>query len=213
MKRSLKTLLTVVAIAGFAQAANAQYMYLDANGNGVHDTADRLNANGTTTTVDLYVRTNQNRDGSPAVCDTGTEPLTINQYQINLLAIGGTVTYTNFINQQAATMTFSFGEFNPDGVRYKNGFGGLTQLAPGNYRLCTLTITGVSGSPRIDIVDYVNVTGDFTGFGTSCAGRGFDNVYRLDGPNVRNATGDRGTLGTSWIGTGWWRADRTVHRS
>src|SRR6185295_16371688 len=112
------------------------------------------------------------------------EPLTINQYQINMQAVGGLVTYTNFINQQAATMFFGFGEVNPDGVRYKNGFGGVTQLPAGTYRLCTLTITGVSGFPRIDIVDLVSGSADFTGFGTSCAGRQFDNVYRLTGPSL-----------------------------
>jgi flagellar hook capping protein FlgD/putative Ig domain-containing protein len=185
-------LFAAVLTIPFAVPATAQYMYLDANANGVHDSGDRLNANGTATTVDLFVQTNTNRDGSTAVCDTGPEPLTINQYQINLLAVGGTVTYSNFINQQAATMTFAFGEFNPDGVRYKNGFGGGTQLPVGTYRLCTLTITGATGSPRIDIVDQVSGSPDFTGFGTSCIGRGFDNVYRLDGPNVPPQTGDVG---------------------
>src|SRR5881396_2198537 len=168
LKRVFMALLTVVAVAGLAQTASAQYMYLDSNANGVHDTGDKLNANGTPTTVDVWVQTNTNRNGSTATCDTGTEPLTINQYQVNLLAVNGTVTYSGFINQQSATMTFGFGELNPDGVRYKKGFGGGTQLAPGNYRLCTLTITGVGQTPRIDIVDQVVGSNDFTGFGTAC---------------------------------------------
>jgi PKD repeat protein len=200
MNRLLKVLLTIVAVAGFAREAGAQYMYLDTNGNGVHDTGDRLNANGTPTTVDLYVRTNQNRDGSTAVCDTGDGPLTINVYWINLMAAGGTVTYSGFVNRQP-TMTAAFGELNPDGVRYKNGFGGAPQLAPGLYRCCTLTITGMTGSPRIDIVDAVSGSPDFTGFGTSCSGHGFDNVYRLDGPNTRAFIGDVGDF-VDWDGLG-----------
>jgi len=200
MKRLLTALLTVFAVAGLAPLASAQYMYLDSNGNGVHDTGDRLNANGTPTTVDLYVWTNQNRDGSTPVCDTGDGPLTINVYWINLMAAGGTVTYSGFVNRQP-TMNVAFGELNPDGVRYKNGFGGAPQLAPGQYRCCTLTIMGVSGSPRIDIVDLVNGSVDFTGFGTQCSGHGFDNVYRLDGPNVRNFTGDVGDF-FDWDGLG-----------
>jgi hypothetical protein len=192
LNRVLTALLTIGAVAGFAQVANAQYMYLDANANGVHDTGDHLNANGTPTTVDLYVWTDQNRDGSPAVCDTEPEVrLTINVYWINLMAVGGVVTYSDFVNLQP-TMTIGFGELNPDGVRYKNGFGGATPLVPGQYRLCTLTITGVSGSPGIDIVDLVSGSVDFTGFGTQCSGHAFDNVYRLDGPNVLPFTGDVG---------------------
>src|SRR5216117_2192112 len=194
-------LFAAVLTLPFAIPASAQYMYLDSNANGVHDVGDRMNANGTATTADLYVITNQNRDGSTATCDTGTEPLTINQYQVNLLAVNGTVTYSGFINQQSATMTFGFGEFNPDGVRYKNGFGGGTQLAPGNYRLCTITITGVGQTPRIDIVDQVVGSNDFTGFGTACLGNGFDNVYRLDGPNVIPATGAPGDF-FDWDGLG-----------
>jgi PKD repeat protein len=201
LNRILTALLTILAVVGFAQVANAQYMYLDSNGNGIHDTGDRLNANGTPTTVDLYVRTNQDRDGSTAVCDIGTdEPLTINVYWINLMAVGGVVTYSGFVNHQP-TMTFGFGELNPDGVRYKNGFGGATPLAPGQYRCCTLTITGVAGSPRIDIVDLVSGSLDFTGFGTQCTGRAFDNVYRLDGPNTRSFTGDVGDF-VDWDGLG-----------
>jgi PKD domain-containing protein/putative Ig domain-containing protein/flagellar hook capping protein FlgD len=200
MKRYLTTLLTIAAVVGFVRAASAQYMYLDSNGNGVHDASDRLNANGIATTVDLYVWTNQNRDGSTAVCDTGPEPLSINQYQINLLAMNGTVSYSGFTNRQP-TMTFAFGELNPDNVRYKNGFGGGTQLAPGQYRLCTLTITGLTGVPRIDIVDQVVGSPDFTGFGTSCIGHGFDNVYRLDGPHVPPQTGDVGDF-VDWDGLG-----------
>jgi len=168
LKRVFMALLMVVAVAGLAQTASAQYMYLDANANGVHDTGDKLSANLSPTTVDLYVRTNMNRDGSTAVCDTGPEALTINQYQINLLAVNGTVTYSGFINQQSASMPTNFGEFNPDGIRYKNGYGGGTQLAPGTYRLCTLTITGQTGTPRIDIVDLVSGSADFTGFGSAC---------------------------------------------
>src|SRR5258705_12715063 len=158
-------------------------MYLDENANGVHGQGDKLNAKSKETTVDLYVRTNMNRDGTTAVCDTGPEPLTINQYQINLLAVGGTVTYSGFINQQASMPT-NFGELNPDGVRYKNGFGGGTNNPAGTYRLCTITITGATDSPRIDIVDLVNGSADYTGFGSACLGNGFDNVYRVDGADL-----------------------------
>ena len=58
MRRLFTALLAFVAVVGLARAANAQYMYLDSNGNGIHSSGDRLNPNGTPTTVDL-VRSNK----------------------------------------------------------------------------------------------------------------------------------------------------------
>ncbi len=133
------------------------------------------------------------------MCDTGDGPLSINVYMINLMAVGGVVTYSGFINRQP-TMTTTTGELNPDGIRYKNFWGGSTQLPPGQYRLCTLTITGMTGTPRIDIVDLVSGSVDYTGFGTSCSGLEFDNNYRLDGPNTQ-ALGAPGDF-TDWDGLG-----------
>src|SRR5439155_1077260 len=95
----------------------------------------------------------------------------------------------------------SSGELNPDGVRYKNGHYGIQYLPPGLFRLCTLTITGTSGTPRIDIVDLVSASTDFTGFGTQCPSRGFDNTYRLDGPNTQAFYGGPGDF-TDWDGLG-----------
>jgi hypothetical protein len=59
-------ILAVVAIAGFTQIATAQYMYLDSNGNGVHDAGDVMQGTGVGTTVD-GLATNANRDGSPHI--------------------------------------------------------------------------------------------------------------------------------------------------
>jgi hypothetical protein len=86
--------------ASFVTPVSAQYMYLDSNANGIHDAGDVLNANGTPTTVDVWLRTNQNRDGSTAECNTADGELTMNSYVVCLLAQGGTVTYSGFINQQ-----------------------------------------------------------------------------------------------------------------
>ena len=174
--------LAVLVVA--APAARAQYMYLDANGNGVHDSGDQLKSNGTPTTVDVWINTNHNRDGSLAVCDIdGTSPLGINAYAINLLAAGGLVSYSGYTDHFG---TIAFGELNPgDGLRYKNGFGGQPTFPPGTYRVATLTITGQSGSPRVDIVDMVSGSSDFTMFGTGaggCIGDDFDNTYKLTGP-------------------------------
>src|SRR5207247_480727 len=99
-KRLLTMLVVIVAIAGFAQVAHAQYMYLDSNANGIHDSGDKLNANGVATTVDVFLDTAHNRNGIASVCDTGDGILSINSYLVCLAAVNGTVTYSGFINQQ-----------------------------------------------------------------------------------------------------------------
>jgi hypothetical protein len=98
-------------------------MYLDSNGNGIHDAGDKLNDNGDSTVVDIYLNTNRmRRNAAPCDVDPGTE-MTINSYAFNLVASGGTVTYRNYINRQATTMPSQAQVVNPgDGVTYKNGF-------------------------------------------------------------------------------------------
>jgi PKD repeat protein len=112
-----------------APAADAQYMFLDSNGDGVTNANDRLNPNGMATNVRVFVITNQNRDGSPALCNSdddngnppGTTPLTINSYALNLAVEGGAVAYSGFSNQQSSMVT-PFGEINAGDGFYKERF-------------------------------------------------------------------------------------------
>ncbi|HET9252234.1 MAG TPA: putative Ig domain-containing protein [Candidatus Eisenbacteria bacterium] len=180
MRRILILVLGAAAIVGVAVPAGAQYMYLDSNGDGVHSASDVMSPNGTPTTVDVWVRTNQNRDGSAAVCNRQDGELTINSYVVNLAVANGTASYSGFINR--TPFGVAFGELNPGNGLYKNGFGQQAPQLPGLYRLMTLTITATSGSPRVDIVDIVNGSADFTSFGTLCSGNDFDNTYKLTGP-------------------------------
>ena len=92
MKLLIRLVFAVALLGAFATPAAAQYMYLDSNGDGIHTEADDLNANGVPTTVDVWIITNQNRDGSEAVCNTQDGILQINSYAVNLVAEGGTVT-------------------------------------------------------------------------------------------------------------------------
>ncbi len=189
------SLFTVaVAVAGLAPTASAQYMYLDANGNGIHDVGDKMNINGTPTVVDVYLDTNHNRDGSNATCDSGPEELTMNSYVVQLATFPSTskVTFSGFVNQQP-TMTTSFIEVMSDSA-YHNGFGQQSPIAAGLYKLCTITITGQSGSPSINIVDIIpEGTADLTSFGGNCFGNDFDNTYKL--------------VGASGIGSDWHDTD------
>ena len=181
--------LTVLALAVLvlvAPAARAQYMYLDSNGNGVHDSGDQLAANGTATTVDLWINTNHNRDGSVATCNVDpTQELSIHDYYFNLQASGGQVSYGGFVTHMG---NIAFPVVNPgDGIQYANGQGGNVQFPPGTYHLATLTITGTSGAPTISIVDRVTASNTNTAFGTNgslgCFGNDFDNTYKLAGPS------------------------------
>ena len=199
MQRLLLTLLIAVAIAGLAAPAGAQYMYLDSNGNGVSDNGDRLNANGVPTTADVWIITNQDRDGTTAQCKTADGDLTINSYVVNLLAQNGTVTYSNFINQQP-NWTVSFGEANVGDGQYKNGRGGpaANRLPPGGpYKLMTITITGTAGTPIINVNDLNSNSADFTSFGTQCSGNDFDNTYKLAGTHGGSDWTDADGLGTT----------------
>ncbi len=179
------SLLTAFALLPLATPASAQYMYLDSNANGVHDDGDRLNPNGTATTVDVWLFTNQNRDGTIVECNVDPSlPLNMNSYVVNLKASGGEVTYANFVNG-FPLFTTAFGEANAGAGQYKNGFGGPASAAvgPGGpFKICTITITGTTGSPLILINDINTDSQDFTSFGTRCDGNDFDSTYKLSGP-------------------------------
>src|SRR5436190_2248056 len=193
LKRVVVALLTVMAVAGLAQVASAQYMYLDTNANGVHDTGDRLNANGDSTVADLYLNTTQNRNGSAVTCNTapGTA-MDINSYAFCLVASGGTATYRNYINRQATAFPNHAEMLNPGDGTYKDAFYSFSYTPGGLLRLGTLTITGTGGSPTIGFVDIVGASQDFTSFGTPCPGIAGDNTYRLDGPNTQAFYGGPG---------------------
>lgn len=169
--------LAALLMAAGAGTAQAQYLYLDADGDGVHTAADRLNAG--TTTMDLWIRTNLNRDGSPATCSSapGTS-LTINSYEFILKAAGGTVSWDSFDNLQA-DFTTDLGTAS-DPTEIHTGFGGGTLLPPGTYKLGTLTVTILSGSPSLQFATTSNLSGVFlTSFGSQCPGAEFDNTLRL----------------------------------
>src|SRR5258707_675696 len=95
----LFALCVPLALCLLAVPAQAQYMFLDADGDGLHTAADVVNQAGTTT-FDVWIRTDTNRDGTSATCSSGDGALDIRSYQFILHAVEGTVTWGAFTNAQ-----------------------------------------------------------------------------------------------------------------
>lgn len=160
----------------------AQYMFLDANGDGLNTPADHLATTGSTT-LDVWLNSNHNKDGTLATCSNGTGSLTVTSYEFCLLVSNGTAIWGTYSNNQSF-MTTGFGVAS-SATAYRIGFGGQTNLSPGTYKLGTLILTAFTGAPSILIVPASSLSETyFTAFGSSCLGRDFDNYPKLGpGPN------------------------------
>jgi hypothetical protein len=173
MKHSL-LLVAVVALVAFAAPAHSQYMWLDVDGNGICDTNDTLTPS--STSVDVWLSTNLNGDGSPAIC--AIEPstnLTINSYEFFVRSTGSMTLGAWSDNMSYPT---SFGDFQAGTDAYHGRAG--AQQVEGTYKLGTLAISGVAAGATLSIVaaSSVNPPG-YTSFGTNCPGGEFDNTYKL----------------------------------
>jgi PKD repeat protein len=169
--------IALATLLASASPARAQYMFLDADGDGNHTAADRLTAG--TTSLDLWIRTNTDRNGSPATCASspGT-PLTINSYEFILKSVGGTVSWDSYTNLQPDFVTDLGTASSPD--EFHTGFGGGAILPAGTYKLGTLVVTVASGSPSLEFAAAGNLSGVFlTSFGSQCPGADFDNTLKL----------------------------------
>jgi len=160
----------VTTIALLAVSAQAQYMYLDSNGNGVHDVGDRLRV--CPTRIDVWLNTANNRDGSPASCAFGTGGLDLAHYEFVFQAVGGTVTWgpmSNLIEGFARILARDARDTTGT-VFYHNGaIRAGAALPPGLYKVATLTVTVATGSPRIDIISrHPNNGTGRTSFGSEC---------------------------------------------
>ena len=155
-------------------------MYLDSNGNGVSDAGDRLRT--CATKIDVWLNTAFNRNGTPAACAVGTGALNMGHYEFVLQAIGGTVVYgpmTNLIPGFSISLARDARDTTGP-VYYHNGAFG-SPVAPGLYKLATLTVTVATGSPQLAIINThpANGTGR-TSFGSECPATSvYDHMNRL----------------------------------
>ncbi|HEX7078872.1 MAG TPA: T9SS type A sorting domain-containing protein [Candidatus Eisenbacteria bacterium] len=143
----------------------AQYIYLDTNGDGVHTDEDTVGPVGTTT-VDIWLHTNVNKDGTVVTCGSGEE-LGISSYSFVLHAVGGTVTwgaYTNNVPIPRGCFASMF-----DATDFYEYFCEVPLEPAGLYRLGTLTLQVAGGSPSLLFAPSTPLNGlARTEFGTQC---------------------------------------------
>ena len=168
---------------GFAPHATAQYLFLDTNGNGVRDAGDKIDPTGTTT-IDIWLETDRNRDGTPAICDPEEGVgLTINSYTVAFDVFGGTVRFGPMQNRLPFSdrpVCFGTYEDTTNATSYHNGWGWRDILPPGRYELATITLDVTSGTPSLFVAQRRKLQpSDRTTFGTKCSGWDSDNTYKL----------------------------------
>jgi hypothetical protein len=152
-------LCVTVGLISLPQDAAGQYIFLDTNGDSNHTAADRLPFG--TTTVDLWLDLERNRDGTPAQCtEWGSvlpNPLDLGGIDVLLETTGGPITWGD-----PDCPLFGFVSFSktPSSL-YLSLYRG-TKLPAGKYKLASFWIQALSGPPRIDFVPWN------TQFTTSC---------------------------------------------
>lgn len=162
MLRNLLAGLVIILLSS-AGNAGAQYIFLDTNDDGVRSVADALSGSGSTN-VDVWLRTDANRDGSRAASAVGSSiPLSIFSYEFVLRAINGTVEWGDYRNLQP-TMSTKLGEHRSAAEFYVGFFGDAPGLPPGRYKLGTLAVRVISGAPRLQ---FTSMSSEFYGAQTS----------------------------------------------
>jgi hypothetical protein len=196
MKQCL-LILTLVSVLGVAAPAVAQFMWIDVNGDGKCSSLDMLHSG--VHSIDIWLSTNTNGNGSAAVCPSGTYPLTINSYTFVLSNGTGGVAY----GQWTDAMGFSIAAGGPtfNSTDYFIGRAGADILPPGTYKLGSLGITVTGYAPILSIMksSTIDPTSQ-TSFGSACEGQDFNNTMRY-GENADHVPpGDwNDVCGTSWL--------------
>jgi hypothetical protein len=156
-------MLAGVCALALAGSADAQYLFLDTNGDGRWTSEDRMRLDGDTR-VAIWLDTNHNRDGSAARPSGSAKQLfTINAYQIILRAVGGTVMWGRYVNLMP-TMTSGLAKF-ASATEFSTGWGGVDLLPPGTYKLGVLEV-------GITIILSSSASGSVMGTGLMLMGLG-----------------------------------------
>jgi hypothetical protein len=192
MKACLPVLAALITLA-IGVPASAQYMWIDVNGDGINGcttpgvTSDDDFLTPATTSIDIYLSTDRNGNGSVASCPTGYA-LTINSYTFVLTNGSGGVAYGAWTD----AMGFSIAAGGPalNTTDYFIGRASATIQPAGTYKLGSLAVT-VTGSPRLDILAHSSIDNTSqTSFGSACPGQDFNNTMRYGENADLNPPGD-----------------------
>lgn len=194
MKHGYIVLVALVALA-IGAPASAQYMWLDVNGDGQCTVDDVLGPS--TTSVDVWIDTDSNADGSPATCVTADGDMTINSYGFVLNAPAGGVTYGTWTDNMGFTQPFDNGTA---GTEVWVAWASTTPQPAGTYKLGTLNIT-VTGNNVLQFLPISSTVGTaLTAFGAACSGFEFDNTlkYTSEWNDVCGTTAPTPVAETTW---------------
>jgi len=164
----------VLALLCTTTVASAQYIYLDTNGDGSNTPADNFACSGSTT-LDIWLDTAFNRDGSLGVCPTGN----IYSYQFIVRAGGGIVEWGGFTN---ALPGFTSLPSASNATDYHAAAIGpaISPLGGGKYKLGSLTLTVKSGCAGLTFAGSTQIKTYYaTSLGSNCVSQQFDNTMRL----------------------------------
>jgi hypothetical protein len=208
----LRLLMVVLGILTGVLPARAQYLYLDANGDGLNSDLEAALGNIVPTdllwaayveAVDVYLVTDKMADGTPATCTSG-EPFTIGSYQVVLRYVGsGSVTvsgWTDAMGFDGPNISAGDGTLAVAGPDIWIGRAGASHKAPGSYKLGTLHVT-ITGFPILVFASSSGIDAAAeTAFASECDGARSDGLLRL-GP-----VGDSSFDFVQSFGTTYWDA-------
>jgi hypothetical protein len=184
--------VSVAVVLGLLPAVAAgQYLYMDANGDGVYTSSDVLRF-GETLPVDIWIRTDAGRTGptqQPPAC------LTIFSYEFVIRAEGGKVEWGEYTNHMSA-MPVRFGPRSTQS-EYYDGYAGTAGLPPGRYKLGRLMVRVLAGSPSLSFQPrYSAWPALLTSFGSDCPGKENDHTLKLGA--VGGGSPSAGTVEGDW---------------
>jgi hypothetical protein len=106
------------------------------------------------------------------------ESLTVNSYEVVLHCDGGTVSWSEFHNEQP-TMTWALGSVSDDTDLYV-AYGGVCRLSPGLYLLGTVDVQVTNGTPGVSLAPRTHLGPQFgTSFGSRCPGIAGANTLQM----------------------------------
>jgi len=201
MKKSL-LLLGVIAALAIGAPAYSQYVYLDANNDGVCTLGDNLTS--ATTAIAVWLNTNHDANGTTKTCAANAgQPLDIFSYDLVVHQSGtGSVTFNSYTNAASGfTQVNALTVAGADaGVGYGAPLGG--NLSPGLYKLGTFNVA-VTGTPVLNFIGVssnISIPSPVTGFGSSCDASDFANTVTLSIDFTDNCGSAPGTdtKSTTW---------------